>query len=711
METEKRLFNAEKREYEKIKLLKESERSSVFVVRKKENGKRFLLRKTVEESEVYKKLLGITSPNLPEIIEVFEEKDENCIIEEYVPGDTLFDILTAGTFSEKEAAECAEQICSALSVLHEHGIVHRDIKPENVLINGEKTVLIDFDASRETDPEKSSDTKILGTTGYASPEQYGLSQTDARSDIYSMGVMLNVMLTGEHPSTRLAEGKMGEIVQKCTMINPDMRFQSADELKKALEDSVKPKNKAKKKLLFAAAAALVFASVLGGIFLSTGEPEPEKVPEEPPQLSEEIPEEILEPEAEVTEESIKILHSGEISGKSDLLPEDFYRYWSKEEFVTENIEVILPGNLENYVTYEIVEDVLTFTIGNVPAEEWKKAFEEDPTSSTLIGSIVVGAPDENVIGLATHNGNGPTYANLKRQYSGGVDIEFTDFHPDSARDYKGYEIAEIADAKEYLVALPFERESIFYAVYLWQKADGEVIWQILPFQFVLAEDCRATFFKSFLPFPEYGEPDPENLWMDELWEPIDDPERIVFRTISNGRKKREASFFTESGVELSLLERPGYIHAKVTEGAYEKIEAFARSEFFLLPPDAPERNPEESFEEWLYRVYEETKYAGYKLTATGVGIYSREGTAKFIKQIVSSGMFYDIKDDGTVTLPFLPMFNIEGPDGKTWYVGQKCDYPVMLIDWYLESPDENPEAEPEVCEYVYIKWENEIVKK
>ena len=704
MDEETKLFEMQQSEYETVKLLKKSERSSVFTVRRKSDGKRFLMRKIEGNAEIYKKLPGVSCENLPEIIKVFENENETFVVEEFVPGETLFEILECGTFSEKEAIKCVSEVCKGLSVLHEHGIVHRDIKPENIIMNGEKTVLIDFDASRKTDPEKTSDTRILGTTGYASPEQYGLSQTDARSDIYSLGVVLNIMLTGEHPSTKLAEGYLGDVVQKCTMINPDMRFQSADELEKALNKAKKVKGKNK----FVFAAAMVIALSAAAIFLSTGHEISEEIPN-----GEEIVEEVFEAEnePEITEDAIKIKHSGEIVGKSNLLPEDFYRYWSAEEFITENIELVLPGDLEKYVTYEIVEDVLTFTIGNVPAEEWKKAFEEDPNSSTLSAKIVVGAPDESVVGISSHNGNGPTYANLKRQYADGIQIEFWDFDPECEKDYKGHEIAEIANAEEYYVALPIERESVFYAVYLWEKADGELIWQILPFQFVLAKDCRATFFKSILPYPEYGEPDPENLWMDELWKAIDDPERIVFRTVNNGRKKREASFFTENGVEISILERPGYIHAKVTAEASERIEAFARAELFVLPPDVPERNPEESFEEWNYRVYKETEYAGYKITATGVGVDSNEGTAKFIYQVIESGMFYDIKDDGTVTLPFLPMYNVEGTDGKTWYIGQKCDYPVMLINWYLENPEENPEAKPELCEYVYIKWENEIVKK
>lgn len=79
-----------------------------------------------------------------------------------------------------------------------------------------------------------ADTTVLGTTGFAPPEQFGLSQTDCRADIYAMGVLLNVMLTGEHPSTRLAGGRYGHIVRRCTMTNPKNRYASALRLLEAL---------------------------------------------------------------------------------------------------------------------------------------------------------------------------------------------------------------------------------------------------------------------------------------------------------------------------------------------------------------------------------------------------------------------------------------------------------------------------------------------
>lgn len=105
-------------------------------------------------------------------------------------------------------------------------IVHRDVKPDNVIIRGTEAVLIDFDASRIYKNENREDTQILGTTGFAAPEQYGLSQSDGRADIYALGVLLNIMLTGEHPSRKLASGRMGRIVQRCTMVNLEKRYKN-----------------------------------------------------------------------------------------------------------------------------------------------------------------------------------------------------------------------------------------------------------------------------------------------------------------------------------------------------------------------------------------------------------------------------------------------------------------------------------------------------
>ena len=158
-----------------------------------------------------------------------------AVLEEYIQGDSLAFLLEGALFTPEEARRITLQLCSALWVLHSLGAVHRDIKPENVIIRGSQAVLIDFDASRIFKNENCGDTQILGTTGYAAPEQYGIAQTDQRSDIYSLGVLLNIMLTGKHPSRELAPGKLGRIVQKCTMVNPKKRYKNVLYLMKHYE--------------------------------------------------------------------------------------------------------------------------------------------------------------------------------------------------------------------------------------------------------------------------------------------------------------------------------------------------------------------------------------------------------------------------------------------------------------------------------------------
>ena len=102
--------------------------------------------------------------------------------------------------------------------------------PENVMVDASgRVVLIDFNASR-TESAVCQDTVIMGTVGYASPEQLGLFQTDARTDVYAAGVLYNVLLTGNHPTSGFATGRAGRIIRKCTALNPDDRYQSAMEL-------------------------------------------------------------------------------------------------------------------------------------------------------------------------------------------------------------------------------------------------------------------------------------------------------------------------------------------------------------------------------------------------------------------------------------------------------------------------------------------------
>ncbi len=214
--------------------MKQSERGSVRLLSHKQTRQRFILRRFTGSPEVYQRLLGCSCRYLPQTLEVVERDGETVVLEEFIEGDTLRFLLEGALLSVKETQAIVRQLCQALWVLHSMAAVHRDIKPENVIIRGTDAVLIDFDAARLHKPAHEADTTILGTTGFAAPEQYGLSQSDVRTDIYALGVLMNVMLTGEHPSKRLADGRMGRIVEHCTRVNPAKRYKDVLHLMEAL---------------------------------------------------------------------------------------------------------------------------------------------------------------------------------------------------------------------------------------------------------------------------------------------------------------------------------------------------------------------------------------------------------------------------------------------------------------------------------------------
>ena len=221
-------------EYDTLRVLKQSPRGTVSVVRHKKSGTRYVFRRYSGSGEVYRRLLPVLCPHLPQIMEAAERDGQVAVLEEYVQGDTLAELLMGARLTEREARQVTMQLCQALHVLHSMGAVHRDVKPENVILRGSDAVLIDFDAARIYKDESESDTQVLGTTGFAAPEQYGIFQSDERADIFSLGVLLNIMLTGKHPSREMAAGKMGRIVRKCTMTAPEQRYQSARALMEVL---------------------------------------------------------------------------------------------------------------------------------------------------------------------------------------------------------------------------------------------------------------------------------------------------------------------------------------------------------------------------------------------------------------------------------------------------------------------------------------------
>lgn len=206
----------------------------IYRLRHRTLGQDIIVRSYACPMPIYEALVTVRTPYLPEVYDAIALDDGTVVLEEFIDGITVAELADAQRYREAEAFKVVKTVCRALSVLHGMNIVHRDIKPENIMVDAAgRVVLIDLDTARRVSA-KSQDTVVMGTVGYASPEQMGLTQTDARTDIYAVGVLLNVLLTGKHPSDRLVGGKAGRIVRKCTQINPDDRYQTADKLAAAL---------------------------------------------------------------------------------------------------------------------------------------------------------------------------------------------------------------------------------------------------------------------------------------------------------------------------------------------------------------------------------------------------------------------------------------------------------------------------------------------
>ena len=173
-------------------------------------------------------------------MEIYDVMDDgincNCLCE-FVFGNNLDKIVYNKMGVDPKIAEkWMVQLCSGVESLHNRNIIHRDITPNNVMVDYEGNIkLIDFNISRERKQSASRDTTVMGTAGYASPEQFGFTQTGFGADIYAMGVLLNFMLTGKMPNEKLCSGKYASIVKKATQIKEEDRYSNVYQMELALQ--------------------------------------------------------------------------------------------------------------------------------------------------------------------------------------------------------------------------------------------------------------------------------------------------------------------------------------------------------------------------------------------------------------------------------------------------------------------------------------------
>src|SRR3954449_9574805 len=166
----------------------------------------------------------LNHPHLVTVIDAGEDDGTPYIVFEYVEGETLKDrIKRCGRLPVAEAVAYAIEIGRALSAAHAQRLVHRDVKPQNVLIDGEgRAKVTDFGIARSLEAKGLTATgRVLGTTDYVSPEQAMGEDVDERSDVYSLGVVLYEMLTGEVPFQ--AETQVGVVMKHVNEPMPDVQ--------------------------------------------------------------------------------------------------------------------------------------------------------------------------------------------------------------------------------------------------------------------------------------------------------------------------------------------------------------------------------------------------------------------------------------------------------------------------------------------------------
>lgn len=223
----------------------------------------------------YELLRELRHPQLPRPLSYLEWEGTEYLIREYVDGVSLHEQVTAqGPLPPDNVRGAALSLCQVLQYLHSQNppVICRDVKPQNVVLDPSgRCHLIDLGAARRHRPEQQGDTVFLGTQVTAPPEQFGYQQTDQRSDLYSLGILMRFLLTGSFDLSKqdMAPGYLRRVIRRCTAFDPKNRYSSVRAVYRALKY---------RWLRWGAAAAAVVtgaAIILGILWGSAAEAQPQ----------------------------------------------------------------------------------------------------------------------------------------------------------------------------------------------------------------------------------------------------------------------------------------------------------------------------------------------------------------------------------------------------------------------------------------------------
>jgi len=245
---------------------------------------------------------NLEHPHIVRIYQISEEQELVYFVMSFVPGGSVTDrINKQGTIPIDDIVKWGIDVCSALAYGHEHGVIHRDLKPDNLMLDkNDRIVVMDYGIARAGQGTGLTQAgSVIGTPQYMSPEQARGLELDARSDIYSMGIVLYQMATGDlpfqaddaaslmymhvHETPEPPDAKNADvpdwlknIILKCLSKNPVDRFASFEELKAALSERYSPKltvtplaerDRKRRRIVMAATTAVVVAIIVSSVFI------------------------------------------------------------------------------------------------------------------------------------------------------------------------------------------------------------------------------------------------------------------------------------------------------------------------------------------------------------------------------------------------------------------------------------------------------------
>ena len=269
-----------------------NESHQVYLVRHQESGRLFVKKiLSVYSADIYRKIRRHPVAGIPVIAASCEEDGRLIVIEEFISGNTLSDLIeltrrSGAAPSGSPESTCPSSVipnepltipkigrymvklCEILERLHslDPPVIHRDIKPSNIMITaGDTVVLLDLNAARyySGSPGRSADTRLLGTHGYAAPEQYGFRESSPQTDLFAVGMTLKETVD----ALPYEDHTFDAVIRKCTQMDPSKRYASAGALKAAIQRSlVRYERKIAPAVTF---AVLLFIILIIGIFLGS----------------------------------------------------------------------------------------------------------------------------------------------------------------------------------------------------------------------------------------------------------------------------------------------------------------------------------------------------------------------------------------------------------------------------------------------------------